>query len=501
MMPIASGESASAGLRCISWALAALLWGILGVNSAHSASTLTWRECRLEHPLRLNSVSAQCSLLSVPENRDDPTSRHIELKIARVAALNRRKQASPLFLLAGGPGQSAIAMYVSYAAAFARINRTHDIVLLDQRGTGASQPMQCEFPQDWSEAANSPAAIRDATKICLQKLGERVRFYTTAAAVQDLEEARRALGYERIELYGASYGTRVAQEYLRAYGPRVQAAVLDGVTDPQRPIGPDTPLDGERALQAILTRCAGNADCARAYPHLAQDWATLKQRFGSATMPIELPDPTTGARLPLTFNRSVLGAALRLLSYSGTQASMLPLLIHQAAQGDLAPLAAQAVMTARQVGDQLAIGMQNSVVCSEDWPQILNLSVDRDALAKTYQGTDQLDGLREICSLWPRGPVSPTLHSALRSDVPTLLLSGEADPVTPPAAAARAARGLSQHRHLILPGEGHGQLATACVPRLMADFLDGTAPAAIDATCLKRHRPKPFFIAVSGPSP
>ena len=500
-MTIAPSQALPTALRLAWRALAALVVGILGANPAWSAPPLQWSECRLEHPLRLNSVQAQCSQLSVPENRDDPASNHIELKVARVAALNRRKLASPLFLLAGGPGQSAIAMYVSVAPAFARINRNHDIVLLDQRGTGASSPMQCEFPQDWTDEANTQAAIRAATKACLGKLGNRVRFYTTAAAVQDLEEARRALGYERIDLYGASYGTRVAQEYMRSYGAQVEAVVLDGVTDPQRPIGPDTPLDGERALRAILARCAGNTECARAYPQLATEWSALKLRFGSTQVPLELSDPTNDTRMPLTFNRSVLGAALRLLSYSSTQASMLPLLIHRAAQGDLAPMAAQAVMTARQVGDQLAIGMQNTVVCSEDWPVIETVQLDRAEMAKTYQSTDQLDGLREICSLWPRGPVSPTLHAHLSSEVPTLLLSGEADPVTPPDAAFRAARGLTQHRHLILPGEGHGQLATACVPRLMADFLDNAKPATLDATCLKRHRPKPFFVAVSGPSP
>ena len=500
-MHVTAYQAARPAVRRAWPTIPALLLAIVGANAAWSAPVLPWSDCRLEHPLRLNSVQAQCSRLSVPENRDDPASPRIELKIARVAALNRRSRSSPLFLLAGGPGQSAIAMYVSYAPALARINRNHDIVLLDQRGTGSSSPMQCEFPQDWSEESSSPAALRAATLACLRKLGDRVRFYTTAAAVADLDDARRALGYPRIDLYGASYGTRVAQEYMRNFGAQVEAVVLDGVTDPQRPIGPETPLDGERALQAIIARCAGSADCARAYPQLAAEWSALKLRFGSEQVHIQLSDPTSAAPMPLTFNRSVLGAALRLLSYSGTQASMLPLLIHQAAQGEFAPLAAQAVMTARQVGDQLAIGMQNTVVCSEDWPLIETLRLDRDELAKTYQGTDQLDGLREICSLWPRGPVSTTLHSVLRSDVPTLLLSGEADPVTPPDAAVRAARQLTRHRHLILPGEGHGQLATACVPRLMADFLDDPRPADIDATCLKRHRPTPFFIAVSGPAP
>ncbi len=205
--------------------------------------------------------------------------------------------------------------------------------------------------------------------------------------------------------------------------------------------------------------------------------------------------------LAIEFNRSILSAALRFLSYNSTEASLLPTLIHQAAAGQLAPLAAQTVMMARQVHDQLASGMQNSVICSEDVPFFAAGQIDRARLAQTYQGTDQLDALTEICKLWPRGPVDPALHRALHSDVPSLLLSGEADPVTPPADAERLAQGLGRYRHLVLPGEGHGQLATGCVPKLMAEFLDAADPLALDAACLERHHPAPFFVGMSGPAP
>jgi pimeloyl-ACP methyl ester carboxylesterase len=158
-------------------------------------------------------------------------------------------------------------------------------------------------------------------------------------------------------------------------------------------------------------------------------------------------------------------------------------------------------MLSRQVADQLASGMQNSVLCSEDEPLFGAAGVDRQRIAQTYQGSDQLDALAEICKIWPRGPVDPDLHSTLRSDIPTLLLSGEADPVTPPDDAVRAAQGLQRHRNLVLDGEGHGQVATACIPKLMAAFLDNPDPQALDADCLKLHRPAPFFVGLTGPSP
>ena len=482
-------------------ALCAISLGVLTAAASAPAAPLPLHECRLEHPLRLASIPARCGVLEVPENRELPGGATVALSIAVVPALNRRATAAPLFLLAGGPGQGATAMYASYAAAFARVNRNHDLVLVDQRGTGRSGPLSCDYADDWQAPDDAMPALRQATVACLHKYGDRVRFYTSHNAVADLDAVRRALGYPAIDLYAVSYGTRVAQLYMRRFPAAVHAAILDGVTFPEQAIGPATPIDGQRALDLILDRCQASPDCRAAYPELQQDLDSLRRRFGPQKSVITVDDPNSGLPLKVEFNRGMLNASLRFLSYSATQASLLPTLIHRAAKGALAPLAAQTVMTARQVGGQLASGMQNSVVCSEDVPFFALKPVEVTALSRTYQGADQLDALQEICKLWPHGPVDADLHSPLRSDIPTLLLSGEADPVTPPADAERAARGLARHRHLILRGEGHGQVATGCVPRLMAEFLDSANPAGLDATCLQRHRPAPFFVSMTGPAP
>ena len=468
--------------------------------TAALATVLPLHECRLEHPLRLVSIAARCGTLKVLEDRSQPGGATIDLSVAVVPALNRRA-AAPLFLLAGGPGQGATAMYASYAGAFARLNRNHDIVLVDQRGTGKSAPLACAYPEDWLAQDDAMPALRQATLTCLHKYGERVRYYTSSAAVADLEAVREALGFASIDLYGVSYGTRVAQLYMRRYPKVVHAAILDGVTFPEQKIGPDTPLDAERALQLIVTRCEESKDCAAAYPELRRNLDGLLQQFGPRKSTITLEDPNSGLPLKIEFNRAMLVAALRFLSYNATQAALLPTLIHRAAEGDPAPLAAQTIMTARQVGDQLASGMQNSVICSEDVPFFSGADIDREAISRTYQGTDQLDALLEVCKLWPRGAVDADLHSPLHSDIPTLLLSGEADPVTPPADAERAARYLTNHRHLILNGEGHGQVATGCMPRLMAEFLDAAAPRTLDAGCLDGHVAAPFFVNMTGPAP
>jgi pimeloyl-ACP methyl ester carboxylesterase len=479
-----------------------LLCGALGWSGrVPAAGTLALHECRLEHPLRLSSIAARCGVLRVAENPAAAAGAAIDLHVAVVPALNRRATAAPLFLLAGGPGQAATDLYVSYAAAFARANRNHDIVLVDQRGTGRSAPLACHYPDDWQAAPDDKARVRQATLACLQKFGERVRFYTSGIAVGDLDKVRTALGYGEIDLYGSSYGTRVAELYMRRYPHSTHAVILDGVTYPEQAIGPDTPSDGERALTLIVGRCASAPDCAAAYPTLSQDLQDLRRRFGPEKQPLTIADPDTGLPLPLEFDRSILNAALRFLSYNAIEASLLPTLLHQAALGNFAPLASQVVLMSRQIGDQLASGMQNTVICSEDEPLFASSTSDRLRIARTYQGADQLDALAEICKIWPRGPVDSDLHKPLRSDIPTLLLSGEADPVTPPADAERAAQGLRHHRSLVLRGEGHGQVATACVPKLMEQFLNDARPESLDAACLERHDPAPFFLGFTGPSP
>jgi pimeloyl-ACP methyl ester carboxylesterase len=468
---------------------------------AADKEALPLHECRLEHPLYLTSITARCGTLRVPLDRGQDAATGIDLNVAVVPALNRRSMAAPLFILAGGPGQGAVQTYVAVAGAFARINRNHAIVLLDQRGTGQSSPQSCEFPEDWRQPDDPLPLLRKTTAECLEKLGPNVRFYTTSLAVDDLEAVRAALGFKQIDLYGGSYGTRVAELYMRRYPDKTHAVILDGVTYPQQVIGAETPQDGERALNLIIARCAASAQCAAAYPQLQSDLDSLLKKFGPQKVQVTIDDPSTGLPVEIEFNHNTLTTALRFLSYGAVPASLLPALIHKGAQGLLRPLVSQAVINTRQIVGQIANGMQYTVLCAEDAPYLKDANIDRDAMSKTYQGTLQVDVLREICKQWPRGPTDEALHDPLHSDIPTLLLSGEADPVTPPADAERAALGLTRYRHLILKGEGHGQLGTGCVPRLMADFLDSAAPDKLDASCLEEHVPAPFFISMTGPAP
>jgi pimeloyl-ACP methyl ester carboxylesterase len=453
--------------------------------------------------LHLTVLAAQCGVLSVAENPHDPAGRHIGLAVARIPAISRSKKPDPLLILAGGPGAAASAFYATVAGAFARIARERDIVLVDQRGTGGSNRLDCPQQEDLLFHA-SAAEIAADTRGCLASLAARadVAWYTTSVAVQDLEQVRAALGYERINLYAASYGTRVAQHYLRRFPARTRSVILDGVVPVGLAIGPDTAIDAERALHAILARCTADTPCRARFGDPAEDYRAVRAALAQSTVPVSVHDPMTGEDTPFEFGADHLATVLRLLSYDSHLAALMPLMLHAAsARQDYAPLAAQFLMVERSYGESVAVGMHNSVVCAEDVPFYDLHAIDRPRLAATFLGTRQLDGLGVVCRLWPHGPVDPDLHAPLTSDVPALLLSGGNDPVTPPAYAAQAARTFPHSLSLVLEGFGHGQLTAPCMDRVMAQFVARASVADLDVSCTRAARPMPFFISLNGPPP
>jgi pimeloyl-ACP methyl ester carboxylesterase len=469
------------------------------------AATLSWQACRLEHASRLVSIEAQCATLRVPEDDSRPAGRQIDLFIARVPAVSGRKAPDPLLLIAGGPGMGASEMYPGVAQAFARTRRTRDIIVVDQRGTGRSNALRCDHDSAADADANADtAAFLAATRRCFEALAARadLRQYTTTVAVRDLERVRAALSVAQWNLYGVSYGSRVAQHYLRRHPDRARSVILDGVVPPGLALGPDIALDAQAAFERILARCARDPDCNQRFGDTRAHYQSLMARLRSAKQPVTIPDPTTAAPRRIEFGPAHLGVVLRLQSYSAATASLLPLALHEAATRDnLVPLAGLFAMSLRGIGDAMAAGMHNSVVCSEDLPFVDFARLDRARLAATYLGTEQVDALRDVCSYWPRGPLDPDFRAPLRSDVPVLLLSGGDDPVTPPAYAERAMQGLSRSRHLLLPSQGHGQIGATCMDRVVARFLQDLDPKGLDARCLSSVRPAPFFTTLSGAAP
>jgi pimeloyl-ACP methyl ester carboxylesterase len=466
------------------------------------AQTLSLQDCRIESAAAGGSLAARCGTLDVPENRDEPKGRKIGLRVAVVPALRVEALPDPLFVLAGGPGQGASDFYASISGAFGRVRRDRDIVLVDQRGTGHSNRLDCEFEDEAEIAASDPSQLTEQARECLASLAGDPRYYTTSVAVRDLDEVRRALGYERVNLYGVSYGTRVAQHYLRRFPDRVRSVVLDGVVPVDLALGPDVAIQAQRALDVLFERCRDDADCNGRFANVSDSWTQLRERLTREPLRIELPDPLTAEFATNTIGVPQVSAAVRLLTYSDETASVLPLLIHRAhVEQQPQSLIAQYLMIKRSTETQIAYGMHFAVTCSEDSPRWAQEKVSEEALGQTYLGRTFMQGLTAMCSVWPKGPVDADFNAPLVSDAPVLLLSGENDPVTPASYGERAARSFRNGTHIVLRGQGHGQLANGCMPRVVNDFIRLGTTANLDSRCATRITPAPFMLSTSATAP
>lgn len=468
--------------------------------ACRAAPALDEAGCRLETD-GAPAVFAECSHLTVPEDPDAPDGATVSLFVARVPALTAAPARDPLVLIAGGPGQSTVDFYLQLKAAFDPARRDRDIILLDQRGTGRSADgYACEAPDDVELPTAGSAEIDTLVQQCLGSLERDPRFLTTSVAVRDLERLRASLGAEQWNLYGVSYGTRVAQHYLRRYPNRVRAVILDGVVPPDRVLGPDTARNAQAALDGIFARCAADTACAERFGDLSAKFAQVRADVAAGPIELNMADPESGRLGTSRFSEPKLEAAVRLMSYSAPTVALLPLVIDLAADGNYRPLAAQAELLAGSLSGTLSFAMQNSVICTEDFP-LFGSDAD-DSGEGTYLGTTIVDALRRICARWPRGPLDDDFAQPVRSDRPVLLLSGQYDPATPPAYAEHVvATGLTNAIHLIGPGQGHGQAAVGCVPQLMRDFLAAPGPSSVDGACLEAEPPTPFFLSLQGPAP
>jgi pimeloyl-ACP methyl ester carboxylesterase len=461
--------------------------------------------CQLTHPDEIQSFAAECLQIEVLESVG--AERRIQLSLVRLPSVSRREHSDPILLLAGGPGGDAQSMYTQVASVFARTGRTRDILLLDQRGTGRSTPLRCaiddienldELPTDLELDLflEQSAQCRDALSI-----EHNLNAYTTSHAVRDLEAVRALLGYERFNIYAVSYGTRVAQHFAKRYPDRVRSMVLDGVVAPATVLGPDLALHAQAALDGIFERCRLDEACNTAFPNIAVRARALQAALERKPKTLSISHPLTGEPLEFEFGAAQLKLVLRLASYQSQQAALLPLALAQAIDGQYQSLASLYVLTAESMSRALATGMHNTVMCSEDLSRLDLASVNDSAIQATYLGREMLDFLQNLCGIWPRGAVDPDFHEPLQSAIPTLLLSGTLDPVTPPADAAGVASTLSEARHLILPGEGHGQLGIRCMDQVLANFFESADSRTVDTSCLENKRLPPFWLSLAGPAP
>jgi pimeloyl-ACP methyl ester carboxylesterase len=465
---------------------------------APSGPRLSLSSCRLKD----TGIPARCGTLRVPEDRAHPEKRSIDLRVAVVPALAREPAPDPLFLLAGGPGQAATETFGPLLGAFERVRRTRDLVLVDQRGTGSSNPLRCDLTsQDAPLQERLRAESTDTESLfkkCLAGYDADPRFYTTAIGMQDLDDVRKALGYARINLWGGSYGTRAALVYLRDHGATARTAVLDGVAPPQLVLPLNFAVDAQHSLDLLFSQCAADAACAKSFPAIGERFQKLLARLGQRPEKTRVQDPLSGALAEVSISRDAFTSGLRGVLYQQDLASLVPLMIDRAASGDFAPFVAGTAGLEAGFSHSMSLGMTFSVVCAEDL-QGATAAEAEEAARGTFLGPHIALWFLRTCAFWPKGeaPKPAPIHS----DVPVLLLSGELDPATPPRWADAAAETLPHSVRLVVKGVGHGATAEGCVPQLIERFIERGSEAGLDASCLAPLQRPPFFVSFAGPTP
>jgi len=475
------------------------VFGAAGEVPVKPEAETDFEECRLTLAERGQSVSARCFEVSVPENWDEPEGRQIDLHGAWIPASSNEAAGKPLLMLAGGPGQAATQAFIPHVRALGPVRQNHPIVLLDQRGTGQSNALQC--PEEDMELEPDVESAADSAVRCLETLDADTRQYTTHNSVRDLEAVRETLSVGEWHVYGVSYGSRLGLDYLRRHPGAVKTLTVDGVVPADEILGPMIAPFAQQSVDRMIERCEADTACREAFPELSEHFQQLMSALADTPQSVELRHPRHHEPAQVELTRAKVAQVVRFAAYQPEWLALMPLLLHRAAaEQDWAPLAAQWLLLAESMEDSLSVGLHYSVICSEDVPFVSELG-DREQLREPgFLGQDPMEMLQGICSAWPQGDIPADFHEPVRSDKPVLLLSGELDPVTPPAWGDQAAASLSNARHITLKGKGHNVVHHGCLPFLLRDFLAGTDPQELDTRCLDKMRPMPFFLDFSGPA-
>ena len=440
---------------------------------------------------------AKCGTYEVYENRATKKGRKITLKIVLIPATSDKREPDPFVYFAGGPGSAATEDAAGLASAFPRILAHHDMLFVDQRGTGGSHPLDCKFYEesDLQSYLGYFFPLEDIRK-CRAQLepNSDLKQYVTTIAADDMDEVRAALGYERLNLFGGSYGTRAALVYLKRHPEHVRTALLQGVSPTDHFMPVDFPQQTERALQGVLSECLADKICSEAFPNIKDEAKAVLAQLIKGPVEVEIQKPNSTERVKLKLSRDLAAEAIRYMLYSPVPASRVPLILHFAAHGDYAPLARTAIEYRQRLVATGSNGMYLSVTCAEDLPWIKPGEGERMA-ENTFLGDYRLRQQREACALWPRAEIERDYAQPVKSDVPVLILTGEWDPVTPPSNGERTAKTLTNSLHVVVPHGAHGLGGLEgmdCIDNLIVEFIEKGSTTGLNTDCVKNVHRKGF---------
>jgi pimeloyl-ACP methyl ester carboxylesterase len=473
------------------------------VNNAQAIPTYKTIECKFEVPAERD---VQCGYLFVPENRADPNSRMIRVHVAVIKALNPNPNADPVVYLNGGPGGHTLARLAStFDAWFAPFAEDRDFIVLDQRGVGLSEPaLTCPEVMDMRYAnmnvQNTQRERRllhlEAVQACRARLVEEgvyLEGYTTAASAADLADLRIALGVDEWNVYGTSYGSRLALTMLRDFPEGVRSVVLDAPVPLQGDFPLNLPAHAERAFRLFFESCAIDPGCDFQYPNLERQFYETAERMNGDVVRATAESVYTGEQHELLISGDMFIDFLFNALYSTPIIPYLPLIINDTANGDYRILATF-VLQDLEGGRYSSTGMYYSVQCAEEVSFFTAEQLDAEQRSYPHQqDIFALRGYADVCDVWNVAAAPAIENEAVTSDIPALVFTGEFDPITPPDNGREVVKTLSNGYFFEFVGIGHGaSIAGDCPRAIMLSFLDDPTREP-DRACMRDMRRAGFF--------
>jgi pimeloyl-ACP methyl ester carboxylesterase len=446
-------------------------------------------------PCRLAGIDVElfCGKFTVFENRETRTGRTINLNIVVLPAFDQKTKAEPLFDLAGGPGASSAERADFYAGPGKHYRHQHDMVCVDQRGTGKSNRLAIPREKTASYYLSEMFPV-DYIKEMRQALEKRADLtkYTTSIAMDDLDDVRAWLGYDKINLFGASYGTQAALVYMRQHPEHVRSAILLGLAPTDLKVPLHHSESAARAMDLLLGECERDASCHAAFPQIRDDWNNVLAQLEKQPARAEYSPPKNAKPTTVEIQRGVFGEKIRTWMYDRDKAARIPLIVHHAANGNFAPFLKEAI--APSIPDFVADGAYLSVTCAEDVPFISQEEAAKLTAGNPF-GNYRVFQQTRACGMWPRGEIPGDFLEPVSSNAPVLIFSGNMDPVTPPKYGEQVAMHLPNSRHVVIPQAGHGVdglTDPGCIDRIAIEFLDKGDAKNLDVSCVERMKPPPF---------
>ena len=443
----------------------------------------------------------ECGFVVAPEDHSDPNGPTIRLAAVVFKSQSDARPPDPVMLLCGGPGEKCVEYAPSVAQILAPLYGDRDFIVFDQRGAGLSEPaLECpEYAQASLDLLDEPdpeAALQtrfDAVMACRDRLvseGHNLAAYNTVQNAADVKAIRIALGYEQVNLLSGSYGSLLAQATMRDHPQGIRSVIMDSTPPLEKSFLVDASMTVANAIMRLLDACAADDACNSAYPDLQGVLFETIDQLNAEPVPITLTNPLDGQSYDALLDGDTVVVSLTLVLYQTPLIPALPQAIYDVYNGDYA-LMTQLTSLYLVYLDAVSRGMQFSVSCTDDLigrtPQDL-LDVMATVPRQLRGQADPEDVIEYdvfgICENWPVVEADPWVKEPLVSDIPTLVLGGEFDPVTPPEYGRLVASYLSSSYFFEFPGVGHGvHTSSECAQSIARAFLDDPTQAP-DAACI-----------------